>query len=527
MNPRKKMALYGGFAALGFVLGLVGSGCIDSTVICSENLKACGTTCADVSSDKANCGGCGIACAVGQVCQEGACVCEPGTEACDGVCAVTQADPRNCGACGNACPDGQVCEAGACQTACTLGTSTLCGDACVDTQTDAQNCGACGNACDTAQSCHQGVCSHDVIAACFNLGQLRGVQSGPELLGALTPVGTHPFLLAGTPPVALVADTDGTLRQVRLNDLSEVGTGLSLGTDPEGLLSVPPYVYAIDDASNALTIFRGPDAGTLQGGYPLTSVGGFVLGDNSGARTPALLDGVLYVPLFGNLYGGVPGTKVARVDVSDPANPRDAGTVDLSGLDLKSPDGGTAHPQPAAVAAFNGKVYVALSNLNDAYSPQGPGLLAKIDPADGGVSEIDLGGDACLSPFALIPVGDKLVVSCSGASDFSNFPEITTTKTGLVLLGADDQRVDVYTPSCDGQPADAGCADPSLGHLAAVGQRVYAADQTAGRLFVVDVADAGFTEVKGYGVDGGPLQVCVGADGGTGGQLVSDVAAVP
>jgi hypothetical protein len=399
----------------------------------------------------------------------------------------------------------------------------------VDTQTDAQNCGACGNACATAQSCHQGVCSHDVVAACFNLGQLRGVQSGPELLGALTDVGTHPFLLAGKSPVVLAADTDGQLRQARLNDLSVVGSGVSLGTDPEGLLSAPPYVYAIDDGANALTVYRGPDAGTLQGGYPLTAVGGYPLGDNSGARTPALLDGVLYVPLFGNILAdpSLAGTRVARVDVSDPAHPKDAGVIDLSGLDLKSTDGGTAYPQPAAAAVFQGKVYVALSNLNASYSPQGPGLLAKIDPADGGVSEIDLGGDACLSPFALIPVGDKLVVSCSGASDFSNFPEITTTKTGLVLLGADDQRVDVYTPSCDGQPADAGCADPSLGHLAAVGQRVYAADQTAGRLFVVDVADAGFTEVKGYGVDGGPLQVCVGADGGTGGQLVSDVAAVP
>jgi hypothetical protein len=170
---------------------------------------------------------------------------------------------------------------------------------------------------------------------------------------------------------------------------------------------------------------------------------------------------------------------------------------------------------------------VALSNLNLSYAPQGPGLLAKIDPADGGVSEVDLGGDACLSPFALIPVGDKLVVSCSGASDFSNFPTVTTSKTGLVLLDTSDQRVDVYTPSCSGQPADAGCADPSLGHLAAVGQRVYAADQSAGRLFVVDVADAGFTEVRGYGVDAGPLQVCVGADGGTDGQLVSDVTALP
>lgn len=527
MTPLQKTSLYGGFAALGLVLGLVGSGCLDSTVVCSANLKACGTTCADTTSDKANCGGCGIACAVGQVCQDSACVCQAGTQACGGVCAVTQSDPLNCGGCGQACADGQVCEAGACKTACELGSSSVCNDACVDLQGDVNNCGACGNACNSGQSCHAGTCAFDVVAACFNEGQLVGVQSGTELIGAHVQLGTNPFLLAAKSPVLLVADTDGTLRQARLDNLSGAGVGNTLGTDPEGLLSVPPYVYAVTDNDNALTIFKGADAGTLQNGYALTAVGGYSFGANAGPHTPALLNNVLYVPLFGNLYGGTPGTAIAKVDVTNPASPQDAGVVDLTGLDLKSFDGGAAYAQPTAATVFNGKVYVALSNLNMGYAPQGPGLLAKLDPADGGVSTVDLGGDACLTPYALTQVGDKLVVSCAGESDFSNYPVVTTSKTGLVLLDGNDERVGVYEAGCTPEATDAGCLDPSLGNLTAVGQRVYAADQSAGRLFVVDVADAGFTEVRGYGVAQGPLQVCTSADGGVGGQLVSDVKAVP
>jgi len=527
MTPLQKKSLYGGFAALGFVLGLAGSGCLNSTVVCSANLKACGITCADVTSDKANCGGCGIACAVGQVCQDSACICQAGTEACDGVCAVTQSDPANCGGCGQACAGGQVCEAGACKTACALGSNTVCGGACVDVQSDVNNCGACGTACGTAQSCRAGACSYDVVAACFNSGQLVGVQTGTELIGAHAQLGTNPFLLAAKSPFVLVADTDGTLRQARMTDLTEAGAGNPLGTDPEGLLSAPPFLYAVTDNDNTLTVFKETDAGTLENGYALTAVGGYPFGDNTGPHTPARLNSTLYVPLFGNLYGGFPGTSVAKLDVNNPATPRDAGVIDLSGLDLKSFDGGTAYAEPTAATVFNGKIYVALSNLNMSYAPQGPGMLAKIDPADGGVSAIDLGADACLSPYALTTVGDKLVVSCSGVSDYSAYPVITTSKTGLVLVDANDQRVGVYAAGCTPAASDAGCVDPSMGNLAVVGQRVYAADQTAGRLFVVDVGDAGFTEVRGYGVAEGPLQVCTTADGGVAGQLVSDVTAIP
>lgn len=531
MTPLQKKALYGGFAAIGFVLGLAASGCLSSTVVCNANLKACGTTCADITSDKANCGGCGIACAVGQVCQNSACVCETGTELCNGACVVTQTDPQNCGACGQACPSGQVCEAGACKTACTLG-GTSCNNGCVDLQNDPNNCGACGNACNSGQTCHAGTCSFDVVAACYDGATLVGIQSATASVVTQVGFGTSPFLLAPKSPVVLVADQDGTLRQAALDKLTQVGSGNPLSgsggaaPDVEGLLSASPYVYVLDDGNNALTVFQGPNAGTLDGGYPLTAVGGYSFEANSGARSPALLGNVLYVPLSGNLFAGAPGTRVARVDVSNPGKPQDAGVIDLSGLPLQSFDGGTAYAQPNAATVFNGKVYVALSNLDPSYAPAGPGLLAKIDPASGAVTEVNLGSDVCLAPYALTPVGNQLVVSCAGATDYTNYPVVTTSKSGLVLVNANDQRVGAYPAACPA-PADGGCIDPSLGNVAASGQRVYAADQSAGRMFVVDVSDAGFTEVRGYGADGGPLQLCVGADGGTAGQLVSDVTAIP
>src|SRR5688572_5275983 len=56
----------------------------------------------------------GVICPQGQVCSGGACVCGPGRATCGTTCADLQLDDANCGACGNACPAGASCAKGAC-----------------------------------------------------------------------------------------------------------------------------------------------------------------------------------------------------------------------------------------------------------------------------------------------------------------------------------------------------------------------------------------------------------------------------
>ena len=70
----------------------------------------------DVTADPANCGACGMICAVGQGCVNGVCTCPAGQVPCDGVCVDTWTNAMNCGTCGNACPAGTPCSAGTCVT---------------------------------------------------------------------------------------------------------------------------------------------------------------------------------------------------------------------------------------------------------------------------------------------------------------------------------------------------------------------------------------------------------------------------
>jgi hypothetical protein len=132
---------------------------------------------------------CFQSCGVGTACAGGACVgssCSPVQEfepclaedgglgvCCGYSCAQVESDAANCGACGLACPAGMSCLNGYCNGVRTCGPGYafdycnldaglwfLCcpGIGCVDLLTDPQNCRSCGQTCDAGQICRLGIC---------------------------------------------------------------------------------------------------------------------------------------------------------------------------------------------------------------------------------------------------------------------------------------------------------------------------------------------------------------------------------
>jgi hypothetical protein len=49
-------------------------GCTAGVCTCALGLTQCGTACVNTAFDRANCGGCGIACAANLTCRNSACV---------------------------------------------------------------------------------------------------------------------------------------------------------------------------------------------------------------------------------------------------------------------------------------------------------------------------------------------------------------------------------------------------------------------------------------------------------------------
>lgn len=73
-----------------------------------------GPGCANLETDKSNCGGCGVACTGSLICAGGQCACAEGYANCDGSCASLLSDNDNCGTCGTRCAVGTRCQGGAC-----------------------------------------------------------------------------------------------------------------------------------------------------------------------------------------------------------------------------------------------------------------------------------------------------------------------------------------------------------------------------------------------------------------------------
>lgn len=498
---------------------LLFTACPDQGLICPEGQVACGegsaATCQEFRSDPDNCGGCGVACGDGQACVEGSCRCQPGATFADGACVFTSFDADNCGTPGTVCGADRVCSAGACVSACPA-SATRCGRSCVELTDNDVHCGACDNACGSATSCHAGTCEYDVVAACSTNGQLVGMQAGSDLLGPTRAVGTNrPMALAPLRDVILVPDVDQGMVQARQSDLVTVGTTVGVGTDARFVLTEDPFVYVVNSVSGTLQIFEA--GGASGGGHELALRAELPLSEtdqgNTFAQGVAKSGSTLYIPLQGGFgAAAAEGQKVLRVNVSNPSLPAREGAIDLTTVALNSFDGGVTLPRPADAVVHRGALYVALTNLDEAYAPGGPGILAKVDLATGNVTAITLDSNVCLAPTELVSSGDRLLVSCLGKVEYSwthPYPIVKAEKSGLVVLDGNDAPLAHWTPGGCQDGNDAGCLLAVPSRFAVLGDDVYLGDQNGGRMFVLELkADGGIVERRGFHATSGPLQAC-------------------
>lgn len=530
-------------------------GCPNEGELCGEGLTSCGDkTCEDLTSDKRNCGGCGVTCQLGEVCSASECVCAPGATDCNGACVTTTSNPEHCGACGVACASPQVCEMGACATTCSQG-ATQCGQSCVLTATDPNNCGGCGVICDQGQSCHASLCTYDVVLACFTNGQVRGLQNGTHLTGPLKQFGTGPQALDVFADELLLS-ADGLADRVyqgRLTDLTQLPPSTAIGPVANDLLVFGDYVFVIESGAGTLTVLQrgvttdggvmtdggstgvdagGADAGGVPAKFPngvdLGVVAQVQFGQNTYPQVMTKVGDKLYVTLFGGFDSmtAAAGQKVVEVDVSNPESPAVQRTFELGMLPLENFDAGAGEniPRPSGITHRGGVLYVALADLDVNYSVAGPGYLATL-PLDGGAAGlVRLPDDKCRNAVWTATAGDNVVVSCAGESDYSMFPVVTTKATGLALVGANDQLLSTVSVSCPAN-GDGGCASPSIGRFGVFGNSVYAADQSAGRLFVFDIVNNQLVEKRTYANGQEPLLVCP-VDAMTGYSNVGDVLAI-
>jgi hypothetical protein len=220
----------------------------------------------------------------------------------------------------------------------------------------------------------------------------------------------------------------------------------SVADVPNHILVEDPFVYVANAGAGTLQILKRTsplDGLELTSGVTLTVVAELPLGANTYPEGVAKLNQNVYVPLYGGSGASASaGGKVVRIDVSNPSAPAVTKTFNLNSLDLKPFPGGNPVPRPYAITLRGGMLYVALNNLDPStYEPEGPGMLARIDPVAETVTAIDLGADACLNAVWVASSGTRLLVSCAGKAFDVNGDPISTERTGLVLLDENDVRL--------------------------------------------------------------------------------------
>lgn len=478
--------------------------------LCPSDQLLCGDRCTAVATDPANCGACGSPCAAGESCQAGACFC-PWETTCDGACVDLASDPAHCGACGTACADPLLCSTDdegltACTASCAGTGQTACGRACVDLETHRQNCGACGRSCGSNERCERGRCVADLYLACFNSDEVRGATAGLAPAGIPVSVAQGPIGLAWVGDLLFVASARPggaeTLAAVRFDP-----PGVRVSRVFETDLPNPDIQYLA--AHEGLLYLAHSSAGTLlvvtPDGRLVDEVRLAPLGDpNPNPNGIAFAGDEAYLSL--NQRG-----ELAVLDVSElPACAFGARsppcTTEVARIDLAPLASAGASPMPSRIAVVGGRAYVTLWNLDPFFSPPpgSTGRLAVIDVATDSLDEAVSGGGVaglldlgpgCLNPADVAALGDTLYVSC-GAFDYSNFPEVRITGSGVVPV---DLSAGVPTPG----PVLPAAADEAPGKLAFCAGAGYVGDRNSGRVFRLDPV-TGVT---------GPVELCPPSNG--------------
>lgn len=128
------------------------------TCVCTTGTE-CSGACVDTSTDRRNCGDCGVRCRGNQYCDDGVC-----TRVCRPDCAGRECGDDGCGGSCGICDVTYVCDASG---TCICGFGLIeCDSTCVDTSTDPNNCGECSTACSPSESCVDGSCTTSCLPDC-------------------------------------------------------------------------------------------------------------------------------------------------------------------------------------------------------------------------------------------------------------------------------------------------------------------------------------------------------------------------
>jgi hypothetical protein len=366
-----------------------------------------------------------------------------------------------------------------------LSDETKVGDACYALQSDPRNCGSPGRTCAAGQGCQagacvdcattNGACGAAVVAACYNLNQVRPLTA--DLQPANVPLATD----AGPIAFARLGDTLFTANSLS-SSISAVKLAPPSSTSGDASLKVPSTGAAFVDlekvtARGALLWVSNAGTGTLVAVDPARGVVDEVAlgaaGEFVNPQGVAFAGNKAYVALAG-------ADALAVVDVSTVPGARVLSRIDLRPLATTGASAG-----PSRAVAVGDRVYVTLNNVFDASFAPVPGArgrLAVVDTRTDRVAgdAIPL-GDACWNASGLAQTGTKLWVACGFFDQFGSGAISGGALVPVELAGA-------------GPVVEAAVAlEHAATSVVACDGRVYAGASSSGTVLAVDPATRAVT----------------------------------